>query len=94
MTLREFRGVYPTVLQWLDQTLRQHALAARTVNSLAFNRLPRFYRAEVLASSKVVAVQKIPVPPLSAMGLDRFADFERMEMAGITYLDTFFVRAN
>jgi hypothetical protein len=27
------------------------------------------------------------------MGLGRFADFERMEMAGITYLDTFFVRA-
>jgi hypothetical protein len=47
-----------------------------------------------LASSKVVAVQKIPVPPLSAMGLVRFADFERMEMAGITYLDTFFIRAD
>jgi hypothetical protein len=26
------------------------------------------------------------------MGLSRFADFERMSMAGITYLDTFFVR--
>jgi hypothetical protein len=28
------------------------------------------------------------------MGLDRFAAFERMNMAGITYLDTFFVRAD
>ena len=35
----------------------------------------------------------MPVPPLSAMGLDRFRDFERMDMAGITYLDTYFVRS-
>jgi hypothetical protein len=28
------------------------------------------------------------------MGLVRFADFERMETAGITYLDTFFIRAD
>jgi hypothetical protein len=28
------------------------------------------------------------------MGLVRFADFGCMEMAGITYLDTFFVRAD
>jgi hypothetical protein len=42
----------------------------------------------------VVAVQRIPVPPLSAMGLDRFAALERMEMSGITYLDTYFLRAD
>jgi hypothetical protein len=34
------------------------------------------------------------MPPLSAMGLGRFAAFERMNMAGITYVDTFFVRAD
>jgi hypothetical protein len=94
MTEQEFRAVYPIVLQWLEQTLRQHASAARPVSSLGFNRLPLFYHAAVLASSKVVPIQKIPVPPLSAMGLVRFADFERMETAGITYLDTFFIRAD
>src|SRR5215467_11704131 len=94
MTEQEFRTVYPILLQWLERTLQQHAPAARAVSSLGFNRLPLFYHAAVLASSKVVAVQKIPVPPLSAMGLVRFADFERMEIAGITYLDTFFVRAD
>jgi hypothetical protein len=94
MTEHEFRAVYPVVLQWLEQTLRQHASAARPVSSLGFNRLPLFYHAPVLANSNVVAVQKIPVPPLSAMGLVRFADFERMEMAGITYLDTLFIRAD
>jgi hypothetical protein len=28
------------------------------------------------------------------MGLKRFGDFEQMDMAGITYLDTYFVRAD
>lgn len=39
-------------------------------------------------------MDNVPVPPLTAMGLARFAAFERMNMAGITYLDTFFVRAD
>ena len=33
------------------------------------------------------------MPPLSTMGLSRFSDFERMDAGGITYLDTYFVRA-
>lgn len=69
-----------------------HAAEAKPVGSIGFPRLPGFYRPETLSSAKVVAVQNIPVPPLSAMGLSRFADFERMPMAGITYLDTFFIR--
>ena len=39
-------------------------------------------------------MQRVPVPPLSAMGLARFGQFEQMDMAGITYLDTYFVRAD
>jgi len=35
-----------------------------------------------------------PMPPLSAMGLGRVAAFDRMNMARITYMDTFFVRAD
>jgi len=61
---------------------------------LGFDRPPSFYHLPSVADSKVVAVQKVPVPPLSAMGLVRSADFERMQTAGITYLDTFFIRAD
>jgi hypothetical protein len=42
----------------------------------------------------VVFVPRVPVPPLSAMGLDRFSDFEQMDAGGITYLNTYFVRAD
>jgi len=34
------------------------------------------------------------MPPLSAMGLNQFSDFELMDANGITYLDTYFVRAD
>jgi len=34
----------------------------------------------------------LPLPPLSKMGLTRFAEFERGDFDGITYLDTFFLK--
>jgi hypothetical protein len=54
--------------------------------------LPDYFSAETLKSANAIVVPTIPVPPLTAMGLIEFADFERMAPDGITYLDTFFVR--
>jgi hypothetical protein len=48
----------------------------------------------LLNSSKVVFVATVPVPPLSVLGLDRFVEFEQMNPAGITYLDTYFLRTD
>ena len=94
MTDQEFNALYPLVFGWIQQTLRQSAPAARPVASFGFQRLPEFYDADTLATAKVVLVNRVPVPPLSAMGLERFADFERMGAAGITYLNTYFLRAD
>jgi hypothetical protein len=62
------------------------------VISLGFPRLPQYYSREVLTNAKVVAVDRVPMPPLSSMGLVQFAGFEQMEFAGITYVDTYFLR--
>lgn len=94
MTEQEFRKAYPLLSGWIRNTLAKHASAARAVASLGFERLPHYYRQETLAAAKVVVVPQVPVPPLSAMGLDRFGEFERMDAGGITYLDTYFVRAD
>ena len=94
MTEQEFRRVYPLIAGWIKQTLAEHASAARSVASLGFGRLAHYYDAPLLVSSLVVVVPRVPVPPLSAMGLDRFSDFEHMDAAGITYLNTYFVRAD
>ncbi len=94
MTEQEFRAVYPLIARWIKKTLVQHASAARPVASLGFSRLPHYYDAQLLASSMVVLVPKVPMPPLSAMGLDRFREFEQMDAGGTTYLNTYFVRAD
>ena len=43
-----------------------------------------------MARAKVVFVDKCPVPPVPAIGLTQFADFENMNASGVTYLDTYF----
>jgi hypothetical protein len=94
MTEQEFRAAYPLIAGWIHNTLAQHATAAKPVASLGFSRLPHYYGAELLASSRAVVLARVPMPPLSTMGLSRFSDFERMDAGGITYLNTYFVRAD
>jgi len=86
-----FRAKYPLILGWIEETLAAHAGRARRVVDLNFPRLPAYFGRDVLAAAKVVAVDRLPVPPLSQMGLSQFADWESGDYAGITYLDTFFV---
>ena len=94
MTEQEFRAVYPLIAGWIEKILAEHATVARPVESIGFKRLPHYYDAKTLACARVVFVPKVPVPPLSSMGLARLGAFERMHMAGITYFDTYFLRAD
>src|SRR5258708_39834967 len=92
MTPEEFRTLYPHVIGWIHQTLSVHEKTAKAVGSLGFPRLSRYFGNELLTSAKVVVIDRVPMPPLSAMGLSRFAEYEHGDYEGITYLDTFFVK--
>ena len=92
MTPEEFRALYPHLIGWIHQTLGAYAKGAKTVASLGFPRLSRYFSPNLLASTNVVAVERLPMPPLSSMGLRGFAEFEHGDYAGITYLNTFFVK--
>ena len=92
MTEEQFKAIYPQVSEWIRQTLFSHAAKARAVASVGFKRLPLYFGSELLSTTKFIVIDRVPVPPLSAMGLLQFADFERGNWDGITYLDTFFVR--
>jgi hypothetical protein len=92
MTPQEFQAAIPKLLSWIRETLASTAGQARSVAAAGFSRLPLYYSQEVLRSAKFVVVSKIPVPPLSAMGLQDLAEFEKLDFGGITYLDTFFLR--
>jgi hypothetical protein len=92
MPPEEFRALFPHVIGWIRQTLDAHASEAKSVASLRFPRLSRYFSEELLTSTKVVVIDRVPMPPLSSMGLSRFAEFVRRDYDGITYLDTFFVK--
>ncbi len=87
------REKLPDVESWVYRIVSQHARLARPVAAFGFSRLKDYYPSGLLQTAKVVVVPSVPVPPLTAMGFSGFEDFERMNAAGITYLDTYFVRS-
>jgi hypothetical protein len=92
MSPEEFAKAYPPLLEWIRTTLTANAHAAQSVASRGFSRLPFYFTENTLASTKVVLVDPLPMPPLSSMGLARFTDFERGDFDGITYIDTIFLK--
>jgi hypothetical protein len=92
MSPEEFARVYPPLIAWIRNTLTASVPAAHTIASREFSRLPLYFTEETLATTKVVLVDPLPMPPLSSMGLARFADFVRGNFDGITYVDTIFLK--
>lgn len=92
MTPEEFAKYAPLLVGWIKSTLQAAAPQARPISECGFSRLSSYYSSDTLTSSKVVVVDRLPLPPLTQMGLTEFQDFERGQYDGITYFDTFFVR--
>jgi hypothetical protein len=92
MSPEEFAKYYPPLLDWIQTTLTASAHVAQTIASRGFSRLSLYFTEKTLASAKVVLVDPLPMPPLSSMGLVRFAEFERDNFDGITYIDTIFLK--
>jgi hypothetical protein len=46
----------------------------------------------LLDTAKFIAIDRLPMPPLSAMGLSRFTAFEQGNFNGVTYLDRYFIK--
>jgi hypothetical protein len=84
MTPEEFHAVYPRVIGWIGQTLNAHANEAKSVARLPFRRLPYYFSSDLLKSTKVVFVDRVPVPPLSSLGLNRFAQWVSGDHDGIS----------
>jgi hypothetical protein len=90
--IRRFQAILPAVIEWIDVTLEENKHNAISAAGLAFPRLGKVFPLDLLASAKVVVTTgKVPFPPLTRMGLPEFRQMEDMQMAGVTYKDTFFV---
>jgi hypothetical protein len=92
VTPEEFRIAYPKVQAWIQKTLAAYEKDARPIASMHFARLPVYFDYDLLETVKFIPVDQVPMPPLSAMGLDRFAAFEQGNFHGVTYLDRYFIK--
>ena len=87
----KLQAVLPIVKDWIDETLRQHTDDATPVARSPFKRLQDHYPDTLLERARVVALPRVPFPPVSQLGLAEFRAMETMPLAGVTYKDTFFV---
>jgi hypothetical protein len=92
MTPEQFQAVFPRFMAWITAIESAHAGQAQPVAAQGFPRLPHYFSRELLGSARVVVVERVPMPPLTALGLNQFAEFERADNSGVTYLDTYFVK--
>jgi hypothetical protein len=92
MTPDEFAAVYPVLLDWIQRTIAEHEHSGKIVAAEGFKHLPLYFSQDLLNTTTVVAISRVPIPPLSSMGLHRFGDFERGDFDGVTYLNTNFVK--
>jgi hypothetical protein len=92
VTPEEFRTAYPKLQVWIQNTLAFYEKNAQPIASMHFVRLPLYFDHSLLETAKFIAVDQLPMPPLSAMGLSRFAAFEHGNFNGVTYLDRYFIK--
>lgn len=82
----------PEINDWIQHTVAAHSSRARPLHEYAFRRLANFYSTKTLDSARVITVTRVPMPPLTAMGLREFSRFENGNYRGITYLNTYFLQ--
>jgi len=92
LTPEEFHTAYPKLRAWIQKTLDFNEKNAKPIASMHFVRLPLYFDHSLLETAKFIAIDRLPMPPLSAMGLSRFAVFEQGDFNGITYLDRYFIK--
>lgn len=89
----KFQRSLPLVKNWIDDLLYKNQENAVSVINCDLPRVKQVFHTDLLKRAKVVTVtNKIPVPPLSQIGLPELVEIEQMDSDGITYKDTFFIK--
>lgn len=81
----------PSVRQWVTQTTGEHVSSARPVSSFGFSRLASYFPPALLEATPIARVNRIVVPPLTALGIKELSGLEQMPFTGITYAGMIFM---
>ena len=87
----DFENKLPAVHAWITAIVEEYRHVAQPVGSFGFTRLPAYFAKDTLEQAQVVIVDSVPKPPLSALGLANFSDFETLDSDGITYQNVYFL---
>ena len=89
--IESLRPYLSVVKKWIIDYVEENKPEAKNVSEFGFSRLPYYYPKKILDTAKVVIVDKVIMIPLSQLGIQGFDDFENLDAAGVTYLNTYFV---
>jgi len=92
LTPEEFHAAYPKLQAWIQKALATYEIDAQPIASMRFARLPLYFDHTSLEAARFIPIDRVPTPPLAAMGLHRFAAFEQGDFNGVTYLDRYFIK--
>lgn len=85
------KAYLPVVKAWILNYHRNHSLESRIVAELKFTRLQNYYSRKFLDTARVVFVDQVEMVPLQKLGILGFEEFENLDAAGVTYLNTFYI---
>jgi hypothetical protein len=83
--LKRENSALPEVRSWLAATISTYDEDARPVSALGYTRLTDYFPSDVLDRARLVIVNRIPFPPLSAFGFPELSALESMPFGGITF---------
>jgi hypothetical protein len=92
--LRRLLDALPLMERWMDALRDRHMGNSVAASELGLRRLFAHFPARVLDETRVVTATDLPFPPLATYSLPEFAAMARAPMAGITFGNMYFVRAD
>ena len=82
----------PQVREWIDELLNSIVDSTSVAREIGFTRLALCFPQDLLEHTRVVTVDHVPFPPVEKYGLPEFAFMQQMDLDGITFKDTIFLK--
>jgi len=92
MEQEQFNKILAGVKKWMKHLLVRYEPRMEPMAEVGPFNLDRYYPADMLRSVKRVIVDRCPVPPLAATGIDQLAEIENWELKGIPWGNIIFIR--
>ncbi|MGF1452851.1 MAG: hypothetical protein ACFB21_12340 [Opitutales bacterium] len=91
MALRALKKELPSMEAWIVGYVDEHRERRQPVADAGFVRLPQYFTEARLQTSYFAIVDRIKLPPVHGVGLPDLSTLMPENLAGITYLDTYFL---